>query len=91
MRILPISACNRFASTVDTKAPGDACNVYANVSLVANTRSKFNKEVGAMTRQLVSLIQFIKEAKDRGEDLNALYIDPDDVVEIDEEENSEED
>ncbi len=36
-----------------------------------------------MTKQLVSVLQFVKDAKDRGDDLNELYLDPDDIVELD--------
>ena len=44
-----------------------------------------------MPRQLISLIQYVKEAKERGEDLNALFLDPDDVAELDEQDNEGED
>lgn len=42
-----------------------------------------------MTRQLISVIQFVKEAKERGDDLNTLFIDPDEVAELEEESNEE--
>ena len=37
-----------------------------------------------MMRRLVPLKKAIKEAQERGEDLDDLFIDPDDIVEIDE-------
>ena len=44
-----------------------------------------------MTRQLVSVLQFVKDAKDRGDDLNELYLDPDDIVELDDTSDLDED
>lgn len=43
-----------------------------------------------MPRQLVSLIDYVKEAQERGDDLNSLYIDPEEVAELDEQDNAEE-
>jgi len=37
-----------------------------------------------MPRQLVPLSQYVKEAQERGEDLHSLYIDPNDIAELDE-------
>lgn len=41
------------------------------------------KEVREMPRQLISLIDYVKEAQERGDDLNSLYIDPEEVAELD--------
>jgi len=38
-----------------------------------------------MTRRLVPLKRIVEEAEERGEDLDSLFIDRDDIVEIDEE------
>ena len=35
-----------------------------------------------MPRQLISIIDFVKEAQERGDDLNSLYIDPEEVAEL---------
>ncbi len=43
-----------------------------------------------MPRKLVSIIDYVKEAQERGDDLNSLYLDPDDVVELEEQDNTEE-
>ena len=40
-----------------------------------------------MPRHLISLIDYVKEAQDRGDDLDSLYIDPDEVAELDEQDN----
>ena len=44
-----------------------------------------------MPRQLIPLIQYVKEAQEQGEDLNSLYIDESDVVQIEQEGDEEED
>ena len=36
-----------------------------------------------MPRQLISIIDYVKEAQERGDDLNSLYIDPEEVAELD--------
>jgi len=36
-----------------------------------------------MPRQLVSLLDYVKEAQERGNDLNSLYIDPEEIAELD--------
>jgi len=35
-----------------------------------------------MPRQLISVLQYIKEAKQEDLDLNQIFLDPDDLVEI---------
>lgn len=43
-----------------------------------------------MPRQLISVLQYIEEAKQEDLDLNQIFLDPDDLVEIPEEEAAEE-
>jgi len=81
MRFVPVY--NRVASCVDLEASGDAHNVDISVSpaaiCVRNLIRRFS-----MPRQLVPLSQYVKEAQERGEDLHSLYIDPNDIAELDE-------
>jgi len=50
-----------------------------------NLRRRF-----AMPRRLISIIQYVKEAQEQGQDLHSLYIDESDVVQLDQEDNEEE-
>jgi len=75
---------NRSASTVDQKAVANVPIIDTDIFPAVSARSKYFKRRLAMTRQLVSLIQFVKEAKEQGEDLNNLFIDPDELISIDE-------
>jgi len=43
-----------------------------------------------MPRRLISIIQYVKEAQEQGQDLHSLYIDESDVVQLDQEDNEEE-
>jgi len=45
---------------------------------------KKSKRRVAVTRRLVPLKRAIEEAEERGEDTDALFIDPDDIVELEE-------
>jgi len=38
-----------------------------------------------MTRRLVPLRRLIQDSEEQGEDIDALYVDPDDIVELEEE------
>ena len=44
-----------------------------------------------MPRQLISLIDYVREAQERGDDLNSLYIDPEEIVTLDSDDLPEED
>ena len=37
-----------------------------------------------MSRRLVTIRKIVEDAEERGEDLDTIYVDPDDIVEIDE-------
>ncbi len=43
-----------------------------------------------MPRQFIPLIQYVKEAQEQGEDLDSLYIDESEVVQIEREDDEDE-
>lgn len=86
MRFLP--TFNRVASHVARKLPDDVHHVNTSASQ-AVVRTRNIKRRLAMPRQLISVLQFIEEAKEQNLDLSQVFLDRDDLAEIPEVEEEE--
>ena len=76
-----LSALNRIASHINLKTLKPKADVIPG-EVDKSPRESLRR--CAMTRRLVPLKRLVEEAKDRGDDLDSLFIDRDDIVEIDE-------
>jgi len=83
------SAHNRIASHVDLKASDDTHDVNTVSPAVIRVRN-IKKGKLAMTRQLISVRQLIQDLQEEGLDIDQVFVDPDDVVEVEQEAEEEE-
>lgn len=87
---LPMPIHHRHASTCSLMTPDDTFQAKAHVLLSADACAKYLERRSLMTRRLVSLKQLVKDLEEDGEDPADLYLDPNDLVELDEEPEDEE-
>ena len=82
MKSSTLSACNRYASTVDLKAAANAPNIVHKHASRCQCACEIYKEVSLM-RRLVSLRQLLEQSESEGTNPDTIFVDPADTCTFD--------